>query len=155
MEEELRDVGAVRLTEVFGTTYYPFESLKVSPAELAIALKTSYRNWTFFLGGGPGLNPGYGVPDGRVYAIGGSLAPAAAGQPPPIPDVTALDPGGLEGFPSDYSFDRDLDTLESGAPPPRPFGISSLCTRSRTSGLVTSCSIFCRNHSVRRRISAR
>lgn len=30
--------------------------------------------------------------------------------------LTALDPGGLEGFPSDYSFDRDLDTLESGAP---------------------------------------
>lgn len=39
------------LSEVFGTTYYPFESLKVSPAELALAVKTSYRNWTFFLGG--------------------------------------------------------------------------------------------------------
>jgi len=30
--------------------------------------------------------------------------------------LTAIDPGGLEGFPSDYSFDRDLNTLDSGAP---------------------------------------
>ena len=30
--------------------------------------------------------------------------------------LTALDPGGLEGFPSDYSFDRDLNTLTAGAP---------------------------------------
>jgi len=31
--------------------------------------------------------------------------------------VTALDPSGLEGQPADYSFDRDLDVLEPGAPP--------------------------------------
>lgn len=31
--------------------------------------------------------------------------------------VTALDPAGLEGAPADYSFDRDLDVLEAGAPP--------------------------------------
>ncbi|MDR7117962.1 FecR domain-containing protein [Caulobacter sp. BE254] len=31
--------------------------------------------------------------------------------------VTALDPAGLEGAPADYSFDRDLDLLEPGAPP--------------------------------------
>lgn len=30
--------------------------------------------------------------------------------------LTALDPGGLEGFPADYSFDRDLDTLDAAAP---------------------------------------
>lgn len=30
--------------------------------------------------------------------------------------LTALDAGGLEGFPADYSFDRDLDTLDAGAP---------------------------------------
>jgi hypothetical protein len=30
--------------------------------------------------------------------------------------LTAIDPGGLEGFPSDYSFDRDLNTLTAGAP---------------------------------------
>jgi hypothetical protein len=30
--------------------------------------------------------------------------------------LTAIDPGGLEGFPSDYSFDRDLNTLSAGAP---------------------------------------
>ena len=30
--------------------------------------------------------------------------------------LTALDGGGLEGFPGDYSFDRDLDTLDAGAP---------------------------------------
>ncbi len=30
--------------------------------------------------------------------------------------LTAIDPGGLEGFPSDYSFDRDLDTLDAAAP---------------------------------------
>jgi hypothetical protein len=30
--------------------------------------------------------------------------------------LTALDGGGLEGFPADYSFDRDLDTLDAGAP---------------------------------------
>jgi hypothetical protein len=30
--------------------------------------------------------------------------------------LTALDSGGLEGFPADYSFDRDLDTLDAGAP---------------------------------------
>lgn len=31
--------------------------------------------------------------------------------------LTALDAGGLEGLPADYSFDRDLDVLEPGAPP--------------------------------------
>ncbi len=31
--------------------------------------------------------------------------------------VTALDAAGLEGVPADYSFDRDLDVLEPGAPP--------------------------------------
>jgi hypothetical protein len=31
--------------------------------------------------------------------------------------VTALDANGLEGAPADYSFDRDLDVLEPGAPP--------------------------------------
>lgn len=31
--------------------------------------------------------------------------------------VTALDAAGLEGAPADYSFDRDLDVLEPGAPP--------------------------------------
>ncbi len=30
--------------------------------------------------------------------------------------LTALDKGGLEGFPADYSFDRDLNTLTAGAP---------------------------------------
>lgn len=30
--------------------------------------------------------------------------------------LTALDAGGLEGFPADYSFDRDLDTLEVAPP---------------------------------------
>ena len=30
--------------------------------------------------------------------------------------LTALDAHGLEGFPADYSFDRDLDTLDAGAP---------------------------------------
>jgi len=30
--------------------------------------------------------------------------------------LTALDAGGLEGFPGDYSFDRDLDTLDAAAP---------------------------------------
>ncbi len=30
--------------------------------------------------------------------------------------LTGLDSHGLEGFPSDYSFDRDLDTLDAGAP---------------------------------------
>jgi hypothetical protein len=31
--------------------------------------------------------------------------------------LTALDAGGLEGLPADYSFDRDLDLLEPGASP--------------------------------------
>jgi hypothetical protein len=31
--------------------------------------------------------------------------------------LTALDGGGLEGLPADYSFDRDLDILEPGASP--------------------------------------
>lgn len=30
--------------------------------------------------------------------------------------LTAIDPGGLEGFPNDYSFDRDLNTLDAAAP---------------------------------------
>lgn len=30
--------------------------------------------------------------------------------------LTAIDPGGLEGFPADYSFDRDLDTLDVAPP---------------------------------------
>ena len=31
--------------------------------------------------------------------------------------LTAIDAGGLEGLPADYSFDRDLDVLEPGASP--------------------------------------
>ncbi|MGF1973930.1 hypothetical protein, partial [Staphylococcus aureus] len=30
--------------------------------------------------------------------------------------LTAIDSGGLEGFPADYSFDRDLDTLDAASP---------------------------------------
>lgn len=30
--------------------------------------------------------------------------------------LTAIDAGGLEGFPADYSFDRDLDTLDAAPP---------------------------------------
>ena len=30
--------------------------------------------------------------------------------------LTAIDKGGLEGFPADYSFDRDLDTLDAAEP---------------------------------------
>jgi hypothetical protein len=41
-----------------------------------------------------------GVPDGDYFAR-----------------VTAIDPGGLEGLAKSYGFERDLNTLEPGAPP--------------------------------------
>ena len=57
----------------------------------------------------------------EVFAEADSQAPASEfGE---IPNgtyfvrLTALDGGGLEGLPADYSFDRDLDVLEPGAPP--------------------------------------
>ena len=59
------------LAEVFGASVLSDPKLispKNTPAELTIAFKTSYKEWTFMLGGGPGVSPGAGVPDGRVYA---------------------------------------------------------------------------------------
>ena len=44
---------------------------------------------------------------------------------------------------------------ESGEPPPSALGISGFRARSRTRWRVTSPSVFCRNQSVSRRISAR
>jgi outer membrane protein OmpA-like peptidoglycan-associated protein len=59
------------LAEVFGASVLSDPRLispKNTPAELSIAFKTSYKEWTFMLGGGPGVSPGAGVPDGRVFA---------------------------------------------------------------------------------------
>lgn len=110
------------LAEVFGITHYPFDSLKTSPAELSVALKTSYRNWTMFLGGGPGLNPGYGVPDGRVFA-GVSYAwqkvPQAPKPPPPRDDCPNL-PGAQEGIPPGLQKDNTGNCVEPPPPPPPP-----------------------------------
>jgi outer membrane protein OmpA-like peptidoglycan-associated protein len=58
------------VAEVFGSSVLQdpaFISAKNTPAEATLALKTSYREWTFFVGGGPGISPGFGVPNGRAY----------------------------------------------------------------------------------------
>ena len=56
------------LGELWGLAHSRFESAKESPAELIFAAKTSYKDWTFFLGLGPGLSRGYGEPNVRVFA---------------------------------------------------------------------------------------
>ncbi len=84
------DGGFYFFSEVFGLAHYPFQSLRNSPAELSVGFKGAYKDWTFFVGGGPGLNPGYGIPDGRVY-LGLSYAwskketPPQPVPPPPVP----------------------------------------------------------------------
>ena len=87
----LRDsnVSPVSLvTEVWGST--PFvtgDRVRNTPAELTVALKAGYRGLLFFVGGGPGLSPGAGVPDGRAY-LGISYAGQVAKRPPPPPPPT-------------------------------------------------------------------
>jgi outer membrane protein OmpA-like peptidoglycan-associated protein len=92
------------VAEVFGTSVLQDPkriSAKNTPAELTVSLKTSYKNWTMFVGGGPGVSPGAGVPDGRVY-IGASYAwqriPQAPKPVPPI-DVCPNLPGAQETLP--------------------------------------------------------
>lgn len=90
------------VAEVFGLTHYPFDSLRTSPAELSLALKASCKEWTFFVGGGPGLNPGYGVPDGRVFAgvtYAWQKIPQTPKPAPPPPDVCPNLPGPQEHIP--------------------------------------------------------
>ena len=42
----------------------PVRVVQVSPAEAALAVKTSYQRWTFLPRRRAGLNPGYSVPMG-------------------------------------------------------------------------------------------
>jgi len=83
-------------TEVWGSTpYVVADRLRNSPAELTVALKAGYQGLLFFVGGGPGLSPGVGVPDGRAY-VGVSYAGTYAKRPPPPPPR----PGPKRGPPS-------------------------------------------------------
>ncbi|MDW8284196.1 MAG: OmpA family protein [Myxococcales bacterium] len=75
------------LVELFGLAHARFASSRESPAELLAAAKTHYRDWTFFLGLGPGLSAGYGEPNVRVF-VGASWSwqrPQRPKPPPPIP----------------------------------------------------------------------
>lgn len=77
--------GAVAVTgELFGLTHARFESSRESPAELLVSAKSTYGQWAFFVGGGPGLNHGYGEPNIRVLA-GASWAWKPAPKPPAPP----------------------------------------------------------------------
>lgn len=73
------------VTEAWGSTPYVVgERLTNTPAELTAAFKAGYHGLTFFVGGGPGLSPGVGVPDGRAY-LGVSYAGVYVKRPTPPP----------------------------------------------------------------------
>lgn len=61
------------LAEVNGKSHAPFDDSHNSPAEFLLALKGSYQKWNFFLGGGTGLDRGYGAPVARVF-VGATFA---------------------------------------------------------------------------------
>lgn len=86
-------------TEVYGsTTTANFLSEEVSsPLELVLGLKKSWNRWQLALGGGRGLNNGYGAPDWRVFAgvtyapaVEVTLAPPVQAAPAPTPVATPL-----------------------------------------------------------------
>ncbi len=115
------------VAEVFGITHYPFDSLRTSPAELSLALKAAIKEWTLFVGGGPGLNPGYGVPDGRVF-VGVTYAWQKIPQqpkplpppPPPPPDFCPNLPGAQEQIPQGMLKDEKGNCVTPPPPPPPP-----------------------------------
>jgi outer membrane protein OmpA-like peptidoglycan-associated protein len=63
-----RDIPLYLLGEVYGLAHYRFESLVDSPVEAMFAAKTQVKDWTVWLGAGPGLDRGYGEPNVRVIA---------------------------------------------------------------------------------------
>jgi outer membrane protein OmpA-like peptidoglycan-associated protein len=82
------------LAELYGLAHARFETPKESPAELIAAAKTAYKDWTFFLGLGPGLSRGYGEPNVRVFA-GASWSwqrPTPPKPPPVIPPAPVPPP---------------------------------------------------------------
>lgn len=78
------------LAELYGLAHSRFESARESPAELIAAAKTAYKDWTFFLGAGPGLSRGYGEPNVRVFA--GASWSWQRPTPPPKPPVIPPQP---------------------------------------------------------------
>ncbi|MCG8417470.1 MAG: OmpA family protein [Proteobacteria bacterium] len=72
--------------ELFGLIHSRFDTMREAPAELLVAAKSHYEQWTFYLGGGPGLTRGYGEPNVRVL-VGASYRWRRS-PPPPPPAVT-------------------------------------------------------------------
>lgn len=80
-----RETAVYLLAEVFGRTHYPFDNLKASPAEATAAFRIQHKGLNVYIGGGPGINPGYGVPDGRVYAGVNYVLYKKPKPPTPVP----------------------------------------------------------------------
>jgi len=113
------------VAEVFGSSVLQdpkFISAKNTPAELSVALKTSYKEWTMFVGGGPGVSPGAGVPDGRVY-VGATYAwrhiPQRPRPEPPHDECPNL-PGAQGTMPPGMIKDAGGNCVEPPPPPPPP-----------------------------------
>lgn len=81
------DVPLSLVGEVYGLVHGG--GVVASPAEAMLAMKAQYRDFTFLLGAGPGLNHGYGEPNIRVL---GGVAWAWQYHPPPPPPVFAPAP---------------------------------------------------------------
>lgn len=79
---QYRNVPFFLLAEYTGLAHSRFGSLQETPMELLLSAKAQYRQWTFFLGAGPGLTRGYGEPDVRVFA-GATWAWQYVPPPPP------------------------------------------------------------------------
>jgi OmpA-OmpF porin, OOP family len=76
------------LAEVYGRVHSSFDSVTGSPAEAMLAAKAQVSDFSLFLGAGPGLNSGYGVPNVRVMAgvaYAWQYRPRPSPPPPPPP----------------------------------------------------------------------
>lgn len=81
------------LGEVYGLAHYRFESLVDSPVEAMFAAKTQVKDWTVWLGAGPGLDRGYGEPNVRVIAgVAYNWHPMRRPRPPKPPRVVQEPP---------------------------------------------------------------
>ena len=72
--------------ELFGLAHSRFETTREAPIEALFAGKARRDDWTFFVGLGPGLTPGYGEPRIRILA-----GVSYAWKPSPKPELPLVE----------------------------------------------------------------
>lgn len=86
-----RDIPLYLLGEVYGQTR--FDNLVDSPVEAMFAAKTQVKDWSVWLGAGPGLDRGYGEPNVRIIAgVAYNWHPMRRPRPPKPPRVVQEPP---------------------------------------------------------------